>query len=159
MIIAAMITSAVGSYSITMTCGEIDYINEDKSNSTYVSMQYPQCVGADSSTPVAVIASFFLNSAENVGASLRLNSGTAGFLALFLHAVGVEIYLRLTPRESERLRQVSATRQMEAGYENPGSAGLVVEKFGDANPWQSREEQVSSVVKTDDPATREAGRD
>lgn len=59
----------------------------------------------------------------------------SGVLALFLHAVCVEIYLRLTPRESERLRQVSYERQLERGFKDPGSAGLVVERFGDAYPW------------------------
>jgi hypothetical protein len=33
--------------------------------------------------------------------------------------------LHLTPRESERLRQVSYDRQVEAGFKNPGHAGLV----------------------------------
>ena len=62
----------------------------------------------------------------------------AGFLALILHAVGVELYLRLTPRESERLRMVSYERQLERGMKNPGSAGLVVERFGDADVWVPR---------------------
>ncbi len=47
----------------------------------------------------------------------------------------MEIYLKLTPRESERLRVVSALRQRERGYKVPGSAGLVVERWGDAEPW------------------------
>ena len=33
--------------------------------------------------------------------------------------------LHLTPKESERLRQVSYQRQLEAGFKNPGHAGLV----------------------------------
>ena len=33
--------------------------------------------------------------------------------------------LHLTPKESERLRQVSYQRQLEAGFRNPGHAGLV----------------------------------
>ena len=43
--------------------------------------------------------------------------------------------LRLTPRETARLRQISYTRQLAAGFKYPGSAGLVVERFGDAEPW------------------------
>ena len=62
----------------------------------------------------------------------------AGFLALIVHAVGVELYLRLTPRESERLRMVSYERQLERGMKNPGSARLVVERFGDADVWVPR---------------------
>jgi hypothetical protein len=49
--------------------------------------------------------------------------------------LGCEIYLWLTPAESARLRQVSYERQLEAGYKNPGSAGLVVQKYGDAAPY------------------------
>ena len=74
--------------------------------------------------------------AENLGASIRLNFGMALWLALFLHLVGVEIYLNLTPREADRLREVSYKRQREAGFERPGSAGLVVERWGDANEWE-----------------------
>lgn len=74
-------------------------------------------------------------SGVTVGAALETNFGAAGLLALVLHAIGVEIYLRLTPREGERLRQVSYERQLERGFANPGSAGLVVEKLGDADPW------------------------
>jgi hypothetical protein len=35
------------------------------------------------------------------------------------------LQLHLTPRESERLRQVSYERQVEAGFKNPGHAGFV----------------------------------
>ncbi len=31
---------------------------------------------------------------------------------------------------------VSYERQLEAGMSNPGSAGLVVERFGDADAWE-----------------------
>ena len=75
-----------------------------------------------------------------VSTALGLGFGTAGWLALFLHAAGVEIYLKLTPREGERLRRVSYERQMERGMKDAGSAGLVVEKFGDAEPWRREKE-------------------
>ena len=64
------------------------------------------------------------------------------WLALFLHAVGVEIYLSLTPREANRLRQVSYERQMERGFKHPGSAGLTVDRWGDAEPWKPIKEIV-----------------
>jgi hypothetical protein len=35
------------------------------------------------------------------------------------------LQLHLTPKESERLRQVSYERQVEAGFKNAGHAGLV----------------------------------
>jgi hypothetical protein len=56
---------------------------------------------------------------------------------LWIHAIAIafEIYLRLTPAKSERLREVSYQRQRERGFRHPGTAGLVAEKLGDANPY------------------------
>jgi hypothetical protein len=61
--------------------------------------------------------------------------------------------LNLTPREAERLRNVSYQRQLEAGMKNPGSAGLTVDRFGDSEPWvpQSlKQKSVDSNVALDD---------
>ena len=58
------------------------------------------------------------------------------WLGVFLHTIGAEIYLNLTPAESERLRMVSYERQLEAGYKHPGSAGLTVDRWGDAPAWK-----------------------
>ena len=52
-----------------------------------------------------------------------------------MHIIGIEIYLGLTPRETERLRVISYEKQLEAGYANPGSAGLTVDRWGDAEKW------------------------
>ena len=59
----------------------------------------------------------------------------SGWIAFWLHAVGIEIYLKLTPSESERLRVVSYERQLERGFSHPGSAGLTVDRLGDAGKW------------------------
>ncbi|EGD88055.2 hypothetical protein H113_04569 [Trichophyton rubrum MR1459] len=75
-----------------------------------------------------------------IGASIQLQSALAGSIATFLHFVGIELYLRLTPREHEQLRNVSYELQAAAKYINPGSAGLVVQKIGDANPWIPQQE-------------------
>jgi hypothetical protein len=56
-------------------------------------------------------------------------------MSLFLHMVGVEVYLALTSAESERLKIVSYEKQLEAGFENPGNAGLTAERWGDATAW------------------------
>lgn len=137
MIISAQILSKIGSYYVTMTCGEILSMR----SADYVWTKYPACFQANATTtgdfekhlvPVLV---FFGSNVEEIGASLRAPFGMSLWLAIFLHAVGVEVYLALTPREAQRLRQVSYERQLEAGYQNPGSAGLVIEKFGDADQW------------------------
>ena len=56
-------------------------------------------------------------------------------MSLFLHMVGVEAYLALTLAESGRLKVVSYEKQLEAGFENPGNAGLTAERWGDAIAW------------------------
>lgn len=40
------------------------------------------------------------------------------WISLTIHAAGVEIYFRLTPKQSERLRKVSRERWIEAGLES-----------------------------------------
>ena len=60
------------------------------------------------------------------------------WIATIVHLIGVEIYLGLTPREAERLRQVSYERQLKAGYKHPGSAGLTSDRWGDAEPWKPK---------------------
>ena len=61
--------------------------------------------------------------------------GPAGWLSFWLHAVIVELYLRLTPAESDRLKQASYERQLARGWKNPGAAGLSSQRFGDANAF------------------------
>ena len=73
---------------------------------------------------------------ETIAAGLNITFGMALWIALFLHAALVEIYLSLTPNEKQRLRVVSYKRQRAAGFKNPGSAGLTIEKFGDAPKWE-----------------------
>lgn len=138
MIISALITSRIDTYYTVKSCAEISFIH-DNNNQTLASL-YPQCVASPSVavTPnplVVVHASWKNNQADQIGASLDLSFGMAMWLAIFLHLTGVEIYLALTPRENERLRQVSYERQLERGMKNPGSAGLTAERFGDAVRW------------------------
>ena len=72
---------------------------------------------------------------EGEAAAINLTFGMSMWIALVIHAIGVEVYLRLTPAESERLRVISYERQLEAGFKNPGSAGLTVDRFGNAPRW------------------------
>jgi hypothetical protein len=48
----------------------------------------------------------------------------------------INLQLKLTPKESSRLRQRSYERQLETGMSRPGYAGLSVERFGDAEPFK-----------------------
>lgn len=94
------------------------------------SLLYPACTAPDSQQRVVV--SIRGDGPENASAMAHLTFGAAMWLALTIHAVGVEIYLRLTPAESYRLRTVSYERQVEAGMRHPGRAGLTSDRLGDA---------------------------
>ena len=137
MIAMASISSRLSAYYDVMKCSELLEIYNGSRGDLY--QFYPQCTGftVPTNDPEVIVQATFANGqAEQIGASLHLSFGAALWLALFLHAVGVEIYLSLTPRESNRLRQASYERQMERGFANPGSAGLTVDRWGDAEPWK-----------------------
>lgn len=132
MVLSAMIISQIGNYYIAMPCQQIASMGGDPT--VYASCKAQSdgqtAVLADFTTPVGV---------EQVAAAMQTTFGMAAWIALTLHAVGVETYLRLTPAESERLRQVSWQRQIERGLSHPGSSGLTVDRLGDAEKWTPME--------------------
>jgi uncharacterized membrane protein len=123
-----------------MSCAELEYIYH---NTTQLMTNYPACrPGNEMFAPhgnVIVNAKLGNDDRGRHAVAFEVTFAAAGFLALILHGIGVELYLKLTPREAERLRMVSYQRQLERGWKNPGSAGLVIEKFGDADPWVPKE--------------------
>lgn len=97
---------------------------------------YPECAEfitslEASGTYVAVGSQLGDDLGENA-AALISTFAAVGALAPMLHSILVEIYIYLTPAETARLRRISYQRQMERGYKNPGSAGIVAQLFGDA---------------------------
>jgi hypothetical protein len=161
MIISAMIISNKGHYAVWPCAKIAATISEDME----LVSAYPACAsyadGSNLDQVSAVLADMGGASAVNAGAALNVNMGMALWLASAVHALGVEIYvslpldsgkdraltdlqLHLTPREAERLRQVSHTRQLEAGMHNPGSAGLTADRLGDAKPWVAEERRSSN---------------
>lgn len=137
MALSALIISSLGEYRNVWPCEMIEWTWKYYGADNYL-QSYPQC--ADQSGPnggfVPVLANMLSdNDPAQIGASFQVPVGMASWVSLVLHVVGVEIYLALTPREATRLRMESYKRQRAAGYENPGSEGLVAEKFGDADPW------------------------
>lgn len=161
MIIAAMIISNKGHY-IVWPCAKIA-----ATISGYIGLvsAYPACAsyadGSNLAQVSAILADMGGASAANAGAALNVNFGMALWLAFAIHAVGIEIYVRqplyftgdmtlihlqlhLTPREAERLKQVSYTRQLEADMRNPGSAGLTADRLGDAKAWIAEERRASN---------------
>lgn len=134
MIIAVQVIRDQEYYS-TWPCAKIEFTM--KNSDTFLLDAYPGCAayinGTNPSQVVPVAATFGKGDGVNTGAALNVAFGMALWLALLLHAVGVEIYLHLTPKEASRLRQVSYQWQLEAGMRHPGSAGLTSDRFGDAN--------------------------
>jgi hypothetical protein len=141
MILSALITTQVSTYYSTMTCGEITSLYDSNEP---VNKLYPQCSNLNSTVDdMVVVMAKFGSQPEQIGASLGLSFGMAMWLALILHLVCVEIYLALTPREGNRLRQVSYEIQLEQGFKHPGSAGLTSDRWGDAEEWKP----VKPIVK------------
>lgn len=133
MILSAVISTQSSNYYTTMSCGEIASLYN---SSARVGQLYPRCSNPNSTVDdMVVVQAKFSDQHEQLAVSLELSFGMAIWLALILHLVGVEIYLALTPRESNRLRQVSYLRQLEQGFKHPGSAGLTADRWGDAEPW------------------------
>jgi hypothetical protein len=135
MALSAIVTSQIGDYYQIQTCGEVAFVLDSWKN---VTDWYPECASGGNETNIIVHAD--LNGRpEQLGASLGLSFGTALWLALLIHLIGVELYLGLTPREGERLRRVSYQKQLEAGLNNPGSSGLTADRWGDADEWAPEE--------------------
>lgn len=141
MIITAQIMTILPGFYGVKSCGQIAFMHD--TTLTSISSTYPLCnpeTGGYNETKVAVPAKFG-GEIESIAAALTESAGMALWLALLLHVVGVEVYLRLTPRESERLRRISWERQIERGYgERAGRAGLTADRLGDSEKWVPRDE-------------------
>ncbi|KAK6582487.1 hypothetical protein PZA11_004895 [Diplocarpon coronariae] len=133
---ARIITRSSSKYYSARSCGEVAFTQASIGIPSRVTAQlYPACLDAADATQVPVLADD-KGLPEQLGVALGMSFGMAMWTALLLHVLGVEVYLAMTPRESQRLRNVSYERQLEAGLEHPGSAGLVVvERWGDASRW------------------------
>ncbi|KAL4723772.1 hypothetical protein ACLX1H_009416 [Fusarium chlamydosporum] len=134
--IMAQIASHTGPYYTVTPCAVLDSMFYH--NKPAVEALYPACVGFyTGETPDQRVITKGIPGERPDAIAARLNSafGASAWLALLLHVIAAEIYLRLTPVEAERLRKVSYRRQMEAGMADPGNSGLTAQRFGDAEPW------------------------
>jgi hypothetical protein len=128
-VLSSIIISSIGGYYIAMPCKQLAYMGGIAAN-------YPACA-ADPNGQTAVLANFNTpTGVEQVAASMQTGFAMSGWIAFWLHVIGIEIYLKLTPAEGERLRQVSYERQLERGFKHPGRAGLTVDRLGDAEEWK-----------------------
>ncbi|WYZ35978.1 hypothetical protein EsH8_X_000625 [Colletotrichum jinshuiense] len=140
-IIAAIIISTDGSYYVARPCGQIAFMIKDANRTLEL---YPGCASyfsGDSPDEQTLVHADFINgkSVVEIGAAVGMPFGMAIWLAMAIHAIGVELYLRLTPAEAERLRNVSYKRQLEAGMNPPGRAGITADRIGDSDKWQPKE--------------------
>ncbi|KAI4156893.1 MAG: hypothetical protein L6R39_000939 [Caloplaca ligustica] len=132
------ILSRLGNYYGVWSCDELDFAYK-KLDMPFPEAEYPQCLlpngTLDRGFRVAVKAAELLSKPEQFAASHIQPFGANLWICIAVHIIGVEIYLGLTPRESERLRRISYEKQLEAGFANPGSAGLTSDRWGDADKW------------------------
>ncbi|PNY29428.1 Uncharacterized protein TCAP_00659 [Tolypocladium capitatum] len=137
LIMSKIVGRGGGEYLVVRPCAVVDSMFGG--NQTTVARLYPGCTAYYAGTApdayVAVRADTTTGRPDQTAAAFGAGFGSSAFLALALHALGAELYLRLTPAEAARLRRVSYQRQLEAGMKNPGSAGLTAQSIGDAEPW------------------------
>lgn len=138
MFASAAILSVIGGFFVIRPCAQIASVLGQSGTLFF----YPNCqpfFNGSAQEQVIVEVDFYSKNPLEISASLGISFGSAGWLAFWLHAIIIEVYLRLTPAESDRLKQVSYERQLAKGYKNPGAAGLSSQRFGDANPFHPEE--------------------
>ncbi|KAJ4038311.1 hypothetical protein NW756_008555 [Fusarium oxysporum] len=131
MIISALVMSKTPSFRLPMQCAKVASFYDDTES---LIAKYPTC--QDLNAWVAIQGDMSGESTENIASALSLGFSMGIWLALAIHAIGIEVYLHLTPAETERLRRISFQRQQERGFKNPGSSGLTSDRLGDAETWR-----------------------
>ncbi|KAK3311563.1 uncharacterized protein B0T15DRAFT_427897 [Chaetomium strumarium] len=137
LILMAMVISSgwTGEYFAVRQCAQVNYTLGESATRA----GYPDCeafYSGEDPYKQAMVKATMNGDTMTAGAAMGLSFGPSIWLAFVLHAVGIEVYLRLTPFEHDRLRNVSYQRQIEAGMRNPGMAGLTADRLGDAVPWK-----------------------
>ncbi|KAH8681384.1 hypothetical protein BX600DRAFT_543963 [Xylariales sp. PMI_506] len=132
LVIAAVIISVAGEYYMAQPCDKVAFMLETK-NETLAA--YPACAsffsGQNPAQQVLVKANIGgSNSVETVTA-FSIVSGMSLWVALAIHAIGIEIYLHLTSADSGNSRSASYQRQASANIENPSRASLTPDPFRD----------------------------
>ncbi|KAK2809690.1 hypothetical protein FQN50_003534 [Emmonsiellopsis sp. PD_5] len=120
--LGAVFVSKLGTYQNIWPCEMIDWTWRAYEAGDYL-LSYPECASPNATRAIVTANLFSEYDPAAIGASFQIPGSASFMLALIWHAVGVEVYLALTRDEAERLRIESYKRQ------NPGSTGLVVDKF------------------------------
>ncbi|KAI5863975.1 hypothetical protein GGS23DRAFT_523242 [Durotheca rogersii] len=133
LVFAVISISLTGGYYSALPCGKINFIKKSE-NATLAS--YPECAaffsGEKPELHAVVEATVFNRDAVQMAAAINQSFGMSGWVALALHVVCLEFYLRYTSDEGERLRKMYYPRRVALGLEKPLKAstsdGLVNEK-------------------------------
>ncbi|KAI1087407.1 hypothetical protein F5B19DRAFT_74910 [Rostrohypoxylon terebratum] len=112
MTISVVIVSLIGGFYYVEPCDKISFILGGE-NATLAA--YPDCAsffsGEDLNRHIAVPATVFnRNNPAQVAAALNFVFGTSGWMAIFLHTLGVELYLRSEspkPQVANRSKKLS----------------------------------------------------
>lgn len=147
--LATLVTTAMRDYYYPFSCAQIAWFYTHYHMGDPLSV-YPQCASPFHNTTIlpdsyVAVHANFNGRPEQIGASLDINFGMALWLALFVHLVAVELYLRLTPAEARRLKAVSAQRQRER-WGGPGAKGKGVEEQVSTGEGEGEGEEEKEVV-------------
>lgn len=146
-------------YYVVKPCYVVD--NMFGGSQAAVEALYPDCrayySGADPNVHVPIRADTTTGRPDQAASAFNNTFGPSAWLAIFLHTLGAELYLRLTPAEAERLRRVSYQRQLEAGMKKPGNGGLTAQRLGDAEPWFPKQREAHALDESDSGANMVTG--
>ncbi|KAI5922918.1 hypothetical protein F4810DRAFT_670774 [Camillea tinctor] len=135
----ALAVSSIGGYYMAQPC---DKINFTLGGEQATLSAYPGCApffsGETPDQHVVVLANYNSEDQMQIATAFNTVFGMSAWICIALHAIGVEVYLHLTPAEHERLRNMSYQRQLEAGMRNPGRSGLTVDRIGDTERWSPK---------------------
>ncbi len=119
-------TSASRPYS-TFPCAVIDYMFYH--NETLVTAAHPACAtfysGQDPGQHTIVRADTTSGRPDELVAAYNTTFSSGSWLALAIHCIAGEAYLRHTSAESERLKRISQQRQLGLGENSLGEAATV----------------------------------
>lgn len=136
MMITAAVVTTMGGFAAPWSCAELLY-TLDSNTTKVINAGYPQCTDPNSGDQLVLVPATFEVSPQGVGSALRVAFGNSMWTSLLIHVVLAEIYLKLTPSETDRLRAISYQRQLEAGVKHPGSAGTTSDRWGDAKYYHA----------------------
>ncbi|CAE6448992.1 unnamed protein product [Rhizoctonia solani] len=110
-LLSAQVITAINTYYSVWMCSEVGYVLK---SADALTQGFPQCatphaLSSPNKVYVAVHASW-KEGELGQGSAIRASYGMALWIAIILHEVGIEIYLRMTLSESDKLRELSVQR-------------------------------------------------